>query len=183
MQLWHISDKASDKKIITAWCFQIFVRFTPIWGRFPFKQICFKGFKGGWNHQLDKMTLFFGSEIRLTSWYGKLVKIPLFVGLYTSRSGGLALGFHLPSTVAWLVVGSSHLPGEAIHDAAHFGHRAAVAELVKQKADPCLRSKLLMGHGPRIRTYESMEWVMVSNWTNLTKIVLRWGWFNHQLSN
>ena len=33
------------------------------------------------------------------------------------------------------------LQGEAIHDAAHFGHRAAVEELIRQKADPCLGTK------------------------------------------
>ncbi len=56
----------------TRWWFQIFYIFTPIWGRFPFWLIFFKG---GWNHQLatvwenDSET----SALLLCSWEFKVL--------------------------------------------------------------------------------------------------------------
>ena len=37
---------------LTVWWFQIFLIFTPIWGRFPFGSILTNIFQVGWNHQL-----------------------------------------------------------------------------------------------------------------------------------
>ena len=60
VEIWckHLScdqkENASDSEMlvkrITGWWFQIFFIFTPIWGRFPFWRIFFKGVK---THQLD----------------------------------------------------------------------------------------------------------------------------------